>query len=179
MEFQAWPKISRLNSPYILTEKIDGTNACVVVEEDGHGFRSVGAQSRTRIITPENDNYGFATWVYTHANLLGETLGPGYHYGEWYGSGIQRRYGLDQKYFALFNVERWAGFNEGGPLYDIGVRHVPVLAEGEEFSLVPIMKAVDDLRSNGSRVNKQFDRPEGIVIHFKHNRTNFKYILDK
>jgi hypothetical protein len=35
------------------------------------------------------------------------TLGPGRHFGEWWGAGIQRRYGLTEKRFSLFNVTRW------------------------------------------------------------------------
>ena len=46
-EFKEFQKIPRLYREVIVTEKIDGTNACVVVGEDG----SVGAQSRSRIIT--------------------------------------------------------------------------------------------------------------------------------
>lgn len=179
MEFVPWPKISRFDSPYTITEKIDGTNACVIVEQDEHYGLHVGAQSRKRIITPDDDNYGFARWVYDNHALLGATLGPGYHFGEWYGAGIQRRYGLDKKYFALFNTERWCGFNDGGPLYDIGVRHVPVLGTGEKFDYYSFERAVDLIQIEGSRVNPDFKNVEGVVIHFKHNRTNFKYILDK
>src|SRR5690242_770744 len=60
--FQAWPKIPRLFRRFIITEKIDGTNAAVVVTEDGE----VLAQSRTRFITPDSDNFGFAAWVKEH-----------------------------------------------------------------------------------------------------------------
>lgn len=38
--------------------KLHGTNAAVVVSKDDYY-----AQSRTRIITPDSDNYGFATWA--------------------------------------------------------------------------------------------------------------------
>ncbi len=55
-EFTAFPKIPRLNREIIVTEKIDGTNAQVVVTEDGE----VRAGSRSRWITPEADNFGYA-----------------------------------------------------------------------------------------------------------------------
>ena len=58
-EFRAFHKIPRLFRDVIITEKIDGTNACVVVTPDG----TVLAQSRSRFITPEDDNFGFAAWV--------------------------------------------------------------------------------------------------------------------
>lgn len=33
MEFKEFPKIPRLNREFTITEKIDGTNGCIVVEE--------------------------------------------------------------------------------------------------------------------------------------------------
>ena len=61
MEFKAWPKIPRLeNTNWTITEKIDGTNACIIISNDG---TEIAAQSRTRLITPDNDNAGFARWV--------------------------------------------------------------------------------------------------------------------
>jgi hypothetical protein len=58
-EFQPFPKLARLSREMTITEKIDGTNAQVFVTEEGQVF----AGSRTRWVTPENDNYGFAAWV--------------------------------------------------------------------------------------------------------------------
>ena len=43
----------------IVTEKIDGTNGVVLVQEDG----TVVAGSRSRWIVPLADNFGFAAWV--------------------------------------------------------------------------------------------------------------------
>jgi len=54
--FQPWPKTPRLNRDCIVTEKIDGTNSAIVIDEVG----DVYAQSRNRLITPGDDNYGFA-----------------------------------------------------------------------------------------------------------------------
>ena len=50
MEFKAWPKITRLENKRapIFTEKIDGTNACIVIGPNGEFY----TQSRTRFITP-------------------------------------------------------------------------------------------------------------------------------
>ena len=86
VEFKAWEKIGRDN-PFgvTITEKIDGTNACIIIQ-DGE---VVGVQSRKRLITPEDDNYGFAGWVERNIeDIMG--LGDGYHYGEWAGLGIQK-----------------------------------------------------------------------------------------
>ena len=72
-EFIEFPKIFRLSREIIVTEKIDGTNAQVFVDEDAC---SVRAGSRNRWITPETDNFGFAAWVRDHGEEL-RGLGPG------------------------------------------------------------------------------------------------------
>jgi hypothetical protein len=103
-EFIAFPKIARLRREIIVTEKIDGTNSCIFIGEDGEFLMG----SRNRWITPESDNYGFAKWAMAHKEeLMG--LGHGRHYGEWWGAGCQRGYGLtnNDKRFSLFNVIRW------------------------------------------------------------------------
>jgi hypothetical protein len=100
--FEPFDKIPRLKRGCVVTEKIDGTNAQVYIPEDG-GPMLVG--SRNRWITPDNDNYGFARWAYENEAEL-RKLGPGRHFGEWWGSGIQRRYGIDGE--AVLAVQRRA-----------------------------------------------------------------------
>ncbi len=129
-EFKEWPKISRLNRDIVITEKIDGTNAAIGIVPEmeefyvGPGIGDVGeresgrmkvyAQSRTRIIQPgkSTDNMGFAAWVKAHEEVLIKTLGPGLHFGEWWGVGIQRGYDLSERRFSLFNTAKW-GSGEG------------------------------------------------------------------
>jgi hypothetical protein len=62
IEFKPWPKITRVEKkrPPIFTEKIDGTNACIVIDEEGN----FGCQSRNKLITPDDDNMSFARWAY-------------------------------------------------------------------------------------------------------------------
>ncbi len=168
-EFREFQKIPRLNRPVIVTEKIDGTNACVVVGEDGR----VSAQSRSRIITPAEDNYGFAKWVEWNSQELA-LLGPGYHYGEWWGSGIQRGYGLTEKRFSLFNVSRWS---DAGGLRPACCQVVPVVAEGIGFGLVAT--ALDLLRDTGSFASPGFMQPEGVVAFHAQGRLLFKATLEK
>ena len=60
-QYVAFPKIPRLNREVVFSEKIDGTNACVGIVDD-----VVFAQSRSRVITPGDDNFGFAAWVEKH-----------------------------------------------------------------------------------------------------------------
>jgi len=171
--FEAWPKIARLNRGMVITEKIDGTNAAVIVTEDGQ----VGAQSRNRLITPESDNYGFAGWVSRNSDALASTLGPGRHFGEWWGSGIQSGYGLTNgdKRFSLFNTFRWD--NERDNLDMVaGLGVVPILAS-EDFTTEVVERVVDSLRVNGSVVAPGFMKPEGVVVFLSAARTSFKVTL--
>jgi hypothetical protein len=205
--FTGFPKISRLFRPIIITEKIDGTNAAVVVSPvepyiyengqvvgpgivvntdgrrmDGFFPRYVYAQSRKRVISPENDNFGFAGWVRENAHELARYLGEGVHFGEWWGSGIQRKYGLDEKRFSLFNVNRWRDeedMNGFGEIINTTDRPpcchvVPVLAEFEEFDTDAIRATVADLAEEGSMAAPGFMDPEGIVTYHKHSNSLFK-----
>lgn len=169
--FQEFPKIPRLNRTVIVTEKIDGTNACVVVS-DAPTFdeRLVTAQSRSRIITPEADNFGFAAWVRDNAAILRQ-LGPGYHYGEWWGQGIQRGYGLTERRFSLFNTTKW------GQTRPACCHVVPVLAIWNGFQAVDM--GLQKLRAEGSMAAPGFMRPEGVVVFHGHSGTLFKVTLEK
>lgn len=172
IEFEPWPKIARLNRDMVITEKLDGTNAAVIVTDEGE----VGAQSRNRVITPDSDNFGFARWVQTNAETLTALLGPGRHFGEWWGSGIQRKYGLsgeNGKRFSLFNTDRYkdVDFTE---LPSLGL--VPVLFQGA-FSQAQIDAELKALEAFGSKAAPGFDDPEGIVIYHAAARQMFKVTI--
>jgi hypothetical protein len=168
-EFQPWPKIARLNRDITITEKIDGTNAAVIIDTDG----TVAAQSRKRLITPEDDNFGFARWVADNADRLAFTLGVGRHFGEWWGSGIQRGYGLvkGEKRFSLFNTARYADLVDGSGLYV-----VPVLYQGP-FSEGAIDEALDRLEFSGSVAAPGFMDPEGVVVFHSAAQQMFKVTI--
>lgn len=172
-EFRPWPKIARLNRDIVITEKIDGTNAAVGITEDGEVY----AQSRTRIITPQADNFGFARWVADNEDALREKLGVGLHFGEWWGSGIQRGYGLPQgqRRFSLFNASRW---RQDPSMYepDALVRVVPTLYYGP-FSEAVIKECLDILRKGGSHA-APFMNPEGIVVFHTASSTMYKVTLE-
>jgi hypothetical protein len=174
MEFREFEKISRLNRDVVVTEKIDGTNGLVWVSDDG---LTVRAGSRSRWITPESDNFGFARWVEDHADEL-RLLGPGYHYGEWWGSGIQRRYGLTEKRWSLFNVARW-GDDAARPKC---CHVVPTLASGMGLADVEgsaVGDALRLLRTAGSQASPGFMKPEGVVVYHTAARTLFKVTLER
>ena len=132
------------------------------------------AQCRKRLITPQNDNYGFARWVYDNAQTLVTDLGEGLHFGEWWGGGIQRGYGLEKgdKRFSLFNVKRW----HAEPFHTPGVASVPVLFNGP-FNTVSINQALMDLRVFGSSASPGFRNPEGIIIYHTAGNLLFKATL--
>jgi hypothetical protein len=140
---------------YTITEKIDGTNACVVVTEDGR----VGAQSRTRIVTPESDNYGFARWVAENEEEL-KKLGRGHHYGEWAGPGIQRGYNGDRKRFFLFNTHRPASS------LPTCVAVVPILYNAVTDNVtMSVEECIATLEERGSKAFPGYDKPEGVIVY--------------
>lgn len=187
-DFTPFPKMARLSRECVVTEKIDGTNAQIVIfDPEGEFIPSpshvtsatdadgklwfIRAASRTRFIHPDSDNFGFARWVWENAPELVK-LGEGSHFGEWYGAGIQRNYGLKEKRFALFNTARWD--SEDRPAC-CGV--VPTLYRGV-FDTAKIEESLDFLRGNGSVAVPGFPNPEGVVVYHEAARVGFKKTLD-
>ncbi len=183
-EFQEFPKIARYSREVIVTEKIDGTNACVFIGDTGEFLTG----SRSRWITPEDDNFGFARWANDHKIEL-MALGPGRHFGEWWGSGIQRGYGLSKggRRFSLFNVVRWCLAGQipqqipcGDPrtvkMQDVlpsCVGLVPVLWRGN-FDCLNASAILSELVISGSRAAPGYMLPEGIVIFHLAGNVGFK-----
>ncbi|MFM9268615.1 RNA ligase family protein [Tychonema sp. BBK16] len=120
VQIQSWPSIELLYNlrrslealgetpkiTYRAKIKLDGTNGGVQIFSDGR----VAVQSRSQIITPENDNLGFATWVSQNIDFFA-ALASAEHatiFGEWCGKGIQKRTAVsecDRKIFAVFAVQ--------------------------------------------------------------------------
>ena len=188
-EFSEFPKMARLSRECIITEKIDGTNAQIYITEDGQFFTG----SRTRWITPDNDNFGFSAWAHAHKEELMK-LGPGRHFGEWWGSGIQRNYGLTngERRFSLFNVQRWCLHNQEPEQIKTAdprvvkmqeelpacVGLVPVLYRGK-FQTNLCVSALSDLHYRGSQAAPGFMNPEGIVCFHTAANIGFKKTLEK
>jgi hypothetical protein len=210
MEFQPFPKMARLTRECVITEKIDGTNAQVhivdadevsapttplvmssyiIAKKDG---LCLFAGKRTSYCTPDDDNFGFAKWVKANADSLW-ALGAGRHYGEWWGSGIQRTYGLSEKRFSLFNVARWHAAG-AEPYVSVGADPrqppkssteapaccgvVPVLYRGL-FGPKHAENFIEKLRHEGSVAAPGFMNPEGVVVFHTASGTMFKKTLDK
>lgn len=168
-EFLEFTKIPRLVRNCVVTEKIDGTNACVFIGEDGEFLTG----SRSRWITPEDDNFGFSRWAHEHKDEL-LALGPGRHYGEWWGQGIQRKYGLAEKRFSLFNTSRWADDAVRPPCCHV----VPILSL-RTFSTEEIARCLDLLREGGSVAAPGFMKPEGVVVYHVAAGQYFKQTIEK
>jgi len=166
IEFPPMPKIARLSRLCTITEKIDGTNGSIYISEDASEFL-VGSKSRW--ITPAQDNFGFARWAYTHEDEL-RTLGPGHHFGEWWGLGIQRGYGQKEKRFSLFNTYRWSDVLGARPAC---CSVVPILYEGL-FDSFAVATTLAMLQADGSHAAPGFMKPEGVVIYHQAAKQYFK-----
>lgn len=196
MEFTRWPSILRMSKERVLvTEKIDGSNAAIRIRplkgetlSDNYDLsQSLGvvngyalwAQSRKRFLLPvkEKDNFGFAKWVDEYATELLEILGPGDHFGEWWGQGIQRGYGLTEKRFSLFNAPRWSEtlhYNKAKSSVP-NLYTVPMMYAGSLYDL-----DLDDLRlilNQGSIAVPGF-KAEGMVVYLREANVSYKVFLE-
>ncbi len=206
MKFEKFDKIPRMSRDIVITEKIDGTNAQVVIINRDNYFKEhynsdmtrawidkidkqfvykndeffvlAGSRKKWLDISSNGDNFCFAKWVVANAEELIK-LGEGRHYGEWYGKGIQRNYGLDEKRFALFNVGKWADHDEPIEVSDKRIYPpkccgiVPVLYRGM-FDTEMIGNTLMTLKENGSKIAPGFMNPEGIVIYHTASGRLFK-----
>src|SRR3990167_1691353 len=193
-EFQSFPKMARLSREVVITEKIDGTNAQVFIAnrielpETFSGFVAsegdifMWGGSRTKGVYPgKEDNFGFAGWCAEHAGELFK-LGPGRHFGEWWGGKIQRGYNLakEEKRFSLFNTIFWADGRdrERYPIDRPACCHVaPVLYQGL-FDSKHVENCLSKLRVEGSMAAPGFMQPERVVIYHTAANVAFKKTLE-
>jgi tRNA-binding EMAP/Myf-like protein len=117
---QRWPSIELLHNvvrslqaveatptvTYRAKVKLDGTNAAVQIFPNGQ----VAAQSRTQVITPDNDNMGFAQWVNQNLTYFAQLATQNHItlFGEWCGRGIQSRTAvsqIDRRIFVAFAIQ--------------------------------------------------------------------------
>lgn len=194
IQFRQFPKIPRYRREVCLTEKIDGTNAAIQIRpfaeytdgspmpiavtahmKDAHGVDQgpygMWAQSRQQFITQLKDNYGFARWVADHSGeLFG--LGEGTHFGEWWGYGIQRGYGMPEKCFSLFNVARYQPGRDTPPAC---CRVVPLIGYFTPDQIAPQLEL---LRTHGSYAAFGYQRPEGIIIWHTQSKQYYKILVE-
>jgi hypothetical protein len=192
-EFKEFKKIPRLSREIVITEKIDGTNGLIYIDEVNNIF----AGSRNRWLDEHTDNHNFWHWVMGNKEELLK-LGKGYHYGEWWGKEIQRGYNLQEKRFSLFDTGKWIKREKNIKL-DFptdAIINIPVLKEKQEYCpeccyVVPILyegmfdtemiqAILDGLRIGGSRAvaPQSFMKPEGIIIYHKAGNYYFKKTIE-
>lgn len=169
----------------MVSEKIDGTNASILIQTEAEAITENSvplpdhyiaqeddllllAGSRSRWLSIHDDNYGFANWVKDNAEELVK-LGPGHHFGEWWGKGINRNYGLSERRFSLFNVEKWNLPSSRPAICSV----VPVLYRGP-FRTSIIDACVSGLAVEGSLAAPGFMEPEGVVIYHTAGNLLFK-----
>lgn len=185
--FVPMPKIPRLHGDVVVTEKIDGTNACVEFEATELGYEMAACSRNRRLVKvswmkdrdfdprvqwqdSKGDNAGFGAWFLAHYLELRQ-LGYGRHFGEWWGKGIQRGYGLDEKRFSLFNPN---------PLKTLPacVGVVPVLAQAARFDTEELDMILVSLKISGSVAAPGFMDPEGLVAFHARSGQLFKYTFE-
>jgi hypothetical protein len=201
IEYTPHRKTHRLFRDVIISEKLDGTCGCVLVQPDG----TVQAGSKNRLLTLEQDNFGFCAWVKAHEDEL-RGLGVGDHRGEYWGHGINRAYGMSggDRRFSLFNVSRWnreifesnesaqvARSQEMNRHRRVPVDYypqqfveppnccevVPVLHRGL-FSTETVAGVAEHLRATGSRAMPGFMNPEGVVVFLVSSGHLYKVTLE-
>jgi hypothetical protein len=178
--FETFKKIPRLGRTVIITEKLDGTNAQVFVPHDPRLPLAIG--SRNRWITPgkTTDNYDFARWVMDNEEAI-RRLGPGRHFGEWWGVGIARRYGIAERRWSLFNTSQWTEQELRDRDLPSNVHVVPLMAQHElrpECGFDPVQEAIGRLKTEGSLAAPGFMDPEGIVIRHSASAQLYKWTFD-
>lgn len=188
--FIKWPSTPRFHKGLTITEKIDGTNACIRIL-DG----KVTAQSRKRLITPGDDNFGFASWVEENKNELTELLGYGVHFGEWFGEGIQKNpLGIEGKRFAHFSPWKFNDVQKERIENSGLVEFVPILFEGQANEWT-IPHLIEELRIYGSKVKGAASstvevfpgedgtyevaaKAEGIIVWHRETQQKYKILLE-
>ena len=144
------------------------TDKVIARSEDRELYMFAG--SRNRYLTVNDDNFGFARWVHENSDELFK-FGPGRHYGEWWGQGIQRTYDLEEKRFSMFNP-KWA--DQGPSCVDV----VPVVSTSTGFDTCMVDDAMETLRVHGSVAAPGFMDPEGVVVYHTGSDHLYKQTFD-
>lgn len=175
-EFQPYGKTPRLNREISISEKLDGTNVGIFIDDHG----AVWPQSRNRKICPgkASDHFGFARWVLDNADVLRDTLGAGRHFGEWVGPKIgPRDYGLTENHLYLFNPKHAEAVENAG-LDRLHI--VPQLGVAPRFDSDFIDEVLEELIIEGSWIapDDKYVHPEGIIVYHSASNQVFKVLSE-
>jgi hypothetical protein len=185
--FRSFSSIPRWSKGVAVSEKIDGTNAQIHIVQygdeefdfDGHAWLAIAKNferdqymlvaSRNKYIMLDQDNQGFGNWCLANVAELWK-LGPGRHYGEWAGPGIQKNpLNLEEKRLFMFNP-KWV--DQGPSCVEIA----PVLAECMDAGDIDQLMA--DLKRNGTQVEGGKGQAEGVVIYHHGSGKLYKATYD-
>lgn len=146
---------------YASKVKLHGTNAGIQIDPDG----VVTAFSRTQIITPQQDNYGFASWVDSKQEYFAKLADdkPFVIYGEWCGPGIQNRVGISKipnRIFAVFGIRSLNDdhFESRAFVLESMLSSIPDLHVLPYFGstiIIPWQGSKDDINEILNRINSQ------------------------
>lgn len=154
------------NVTYRAKVKLHGTNAGVVVCADGTCY----AMSRTQVITPENDNMGFAAWVAARKDAfkkLAPDSGCVVIYGEWCGPGIMKGVAtcsIPNRIFAVFAMRI---INENG--------ETPHFVVGP----TPLQQTVSQLSFEGCHVIPWFNEGETFEVDWQSDPAALEGVLNR
>ena len=186
------PWIFDNKSPFVATEKIDGTSTTFTMKRGKFGKNDFYVCSRNVVFDKPDKNCFYDTNVYIEMaekynveNVLASILSdnPGLDWvtlqGETYGAGIQKRdYGLKEHRFAGFNFitskeGRWDSVRAAKFMAQYNIPWVPIL---DENYILP--DTIEELRafshSKGSRIDGVIK--EGIVFRSQNGSISFKCV---
>ena len=163
-DFIKYPKIPRLSRNCLISEKIDGCNVSILITDELEMF--IG--KRNSWCDEKNDVYGFYQWCLERKEDIIAKLGPGRFFGEFWGRGIQRNYGLLEKRVSLFNIQKYKDKELPKDFY-----LVPIIREGI-FTTDLVEEALKELQEKGSFASPGFMNPEGVVVFHEASGKLFK-----
>ena len=179
-------------SPFVATEKIDGTSTTFTMKRGKFGKNDFYVCSRNVVFDKPDKNCFYDTNVYVEmakkydiekilASILAEdpTLDWVTLQGETYGAGIQKRdYGLNEHRFAGFNFitskeGRWDSVRAAKFMTQYNVPWVPIL--DENYILPDTIEELREFSHNeGSRIDGVIK--EGIVFRSQDGSISFKCV---
>ena len=186
------PWIFDNKSPFVATEKIDGTSTTFTMKRGKFGKNDFYVCSRNVVFNKPDMKYYYETNVYIEMaekynveNVLASILSDNSDLdwvtlqGETYGAGIQKRdYGLTEHRFMGFNFitskeGRWDSIRASKFMTQYNIPWVPIL---DENYILP--DTIDELRafshSEGSRIDGVIK--EGIVFRSQDGSMSFKCV---
>lgn len=159
----------------MVTEKIDGVPAILVIEEGPGGRARDAFLDGPAMEIPE-----VAYWYEQVRRSLPRRIAPGVYDAVWVGA-EGRDYGIEEPVLVILDP---TGYDPDDPRkYDgiEGLRHAPVLYYGPvkpENGQDPVEEALRRLKFAGSALSPGYKRPAGVIVTMLESGVNFSVDLD-